>query len=56
MKSRTYDPGKTTNYGVLVRTVREAVSGCICDMEICVTETTVPSILDKHLAKNRHIF
>jgi hypothetical protein len=60
LKFRTYNRGITTNFGVLVRTVCEAVSGCICDMETCATETkklenTVSPILDKYLAKYRHI-
>jgi len=35
---RTYNPGKITKYGVLVRMVFEAVSGYICNMEIYSAE------------------
>jgi hypothetical protein len=38
MKFTTYNPGKITKYGVLVRMVCEAVSGYICNMEIYATE------------------
>jgi len=38
MKFRTYNPGKITKYGVLVRMVCEAVPGYICNMEIYSAE------------------
>jgi len=38
LKFRTYNPGKITKYGVLVRMVCEAVSGYICNMEIYSAE------------------
>ena len=34
LKFRTYNPGKITKYGVLLRMVYEAVLGYICNMEI----------------------
>jgi hypothetical protein len=34
LKFRTYNPGKITKYGVLVRPVCEAVSGHMCNREI----------------------
>jgi hypothetical protein len=34
LKFRMYNPGKVTEYGVLVRIMCEAVSGYICNMEI----------------------
>jgi hypothetical protein len=49
LKFKTYN-----SYRVLVRMVCETGSGCICDVEMCVTErkklqNTVPSILDKYV-------
>ena len=38
LKFKTYNPGKITKYGVLVRIVCEAVSGYICSMEIYSAE------------------
>ena len=38
LKFRTYNRGKITKYGVLVRMVCEAVSGYICNMEIYSAE------------------
>jgi len=38
LKFRTYNPGKITKYGVLVRMVCEAVSGYIGNMEIYSAE------------------
>jgi len=38
LKFRTYNLGKVTKYGVLVRMVCEAVSSCICNMEIYSAE------------------
>jgi len=51
LKFRTYNPGKITKYGVLVRMLCEAVSGCICNMEIYSAEgkkleDTMLSLLD----------
>jgi hypothetical protein len=48
---RTYNPGKKTKYGLLVRMVCEAVSGYICNMEIYSAEgkmlqDTVLSLLE----------
>ena len=38
LKFRTYNPGKITKYGVLVRMGCEAVSGYICNMEVYSAE------------------
>ena len=38
LKFRTYNPGKITKYGELVRMVCEAVTGYICNMEIYSAE------------------
>jgi len=61
LKFRTYNPGKITKYGVLVRMVCEAVSGYICNMEIYSAEgkkleETVLSLLDRNLGQNHHIY
>jgi len=61
LKFRTYNPGKITKYGVLVRMVCEAVSGYICNMEIHSVEgkkleDTVLSLLDRNLGQNHHIY
>ena len=60
-KFRTYDPGKITKYGVLVRMVCETVSGYICNMEIYTTEgkkleDTVLSLLGRNFGQNHHIY
>jgi len=61
LKFRTYNPGKITKYGVLVRMVCEAVSGYICNMEIYSAEgkkleDTVLSLLDRSLGQNHHVY
>ena len=61
LKFRTYNPGKITKYGVLVRIVCDAVSGYICNMEIYSAEgkkleDTVLSLLDRNLGQNHHIY
>jgi hypothetical protein len=61
LKFRTYNPGKTTKYGVLVRMVCKAVSGYICNMEIYSSEGkklegTVLPLLDRNLGQNHHIY
>jgi hypothetical protein len=61
LKSRTYNPGKVTKYGVLVRKVCETMAGYVCNMEIYAAEgkkleNTVLSVLDKYLGKNHHIY
>jgi hypothetical protein len=58
---RTYNPGKITKYGELVRMVCEAVSGYICNMEIYSAEGkklehTVLLLLDRNLGQNHHIY
>ena len=60
LKFRTYNPGKITKYGVLVRMVCEAVSSYICNMEIYWAERkkledTVLSVLDTNLGQNHYI-
>jgi len=60
LKFRTYNPGKITKYGVLVRMVCEAVWGYICNMEIYSTEgkkleDTVLSLVDRNLGQNHRI-
>ena len=61
LKFRTYNPGKITEYGVLVRIVCEVVLGYICNMEIYSAEgkkleDTVLSLLDRNLGQNHHIY
>jgi len=61
LKLRTYNPGKITKYGVMVRIVCEAVSGYICNMEIYSAErkkleNTVLSLLDRNLCLNHHVY
>jgi hypothetical protein len=55
LKFRTYNPGKITKYGVLVRMLCEAVSGYVYNMEMYSAEgkkgDTVLSILDRNSAK-----
>jgi len=56
LKFKPYNPGKITKCGVLVRMVCEAISGFICNMEICSAEGkklegTVLSLVDRNLAK-----
>ena len=60
LKFRTYSPEKI-KYGVLVRMVCEAVSGCICNMEVYWAEgknleDTVFSFLDRNVGQNHHIY
>ena len=38
LKFRNYNPRKIIKYGVLLRMVCGAVSGCMCSMEICGAE------------------
>ena len=61
LKFRTYNPGKITKYGVLVRMVSEAESGYICNMEIYSSEgkkleDRMLSLLDRKLGQNHHIY
>ena len=61
LKFRTYNPGKITKDGVLMRMVCEAVSDYICIMEVYSAEgkkleDTVLSLLDRNLGQNRHIY
>ena len=63
LKFRTYNPGKITKYGVLVRMVCEAVLGYICNMEIYSVEgkkleDTVLSLSDRNVgqSQNRHVY
>ena len=57
---RTYNPGKITKYGVLVRMVCDTVSGYICNMKIYSAEgkklDTALSHLDRNLSQNHHIY
>jgi hypothetical protein len=58
---RTYNPGKKTKYGLLVRMVCEAVSGYICNMEIHTAEgkklqDTVLSLLNRNLGHNHRLY
>jgi hypothetical protein len=60
LKFLTYNPRKITKYGVLVRMVCEALSGCVCNMDIYAAEgkkleDTVLSLLDRKLGQNHHI-
>jgi len=61
LKFRTYNPGKITKYGLLVRMVCEAVSGYICNMEIYSAEgkkleDTVLSLLDRNVGQIHHVY
>jgi hypothetical protein len=61
LKFRSYNPGKITKYGVLVRMMCEEVSGYICNMAIYLAEgkklkDTVLSLLDINLGQNDHIY
>jgi len=61
LKFRTYNPGKITKYGLLVRMVCEAVSGYVYNMEIYSAEgkkleDTVLSLLDRNLDQNHHLY
>jgi len=61
LKFKTFNPGKITKYGVLVRMVCEAVSGYICNMEIYSAEgkklvDTVLSLVGGNLVLNHHIY
>jgi len=60
LKFRTYNTGKKTKYGLLVRMVCEAVSGYIC-MEIYSAEekkleNKVLSLLDRNLGLNHLVY
>jgi hypothetical protein len=61
LKFRTYNPGKITKYGVLVRMVCEAVSGYVCNMDRYAgegkkLENTVLSLLGRNLGQSHHIY
>jgi len=61
LKFRTYNPGKITKYGVLVRMVCEAVPGYICNMDVYSAEgkkleDIVLSLLDRNLGQNHCIY
>jgi len=61
LKSRTYNSGKMTKYGELVRMVCEVVSGYICNMDIYWAEgkkleDIMLSLLDRNLGQNHHIY
>ena len=61
LKFKAYNPGKITQYGVLVRMVCEAVSCYICNMEIYLAEgkklaDTVLSLLGGNLGLNHRIY
>jgi len=61
LKFRTYNSGKTTKYGVLMRMVCESLSGYICNMEVYSAEgkkleDAVLSLLDRNLGHNHHIY
>ena len=61
LKFRTYNPGKITKYGVLVRMVYEAVAGYNCNIEVYSAEgkkleDTVLSLLHRNVGLNHHIY
>ena len=61
LKFRTYNSGKITKYGALVRMVCDAISGYICNMEIYSAEwkkleDTVFSLLDRNFGQNHCIY
>jgi len=61
LKFKTYNPGKITKYGVLVRMLCDALSGYICNMEIYSAERkkledTVLSLLGGNLDLNPDIY
>ena len=60
LKFTTYNPGKITKCGVLVKMACEVVQGYICNMEIHSSEgkklkDTVLLRLDRNLGQNHHI-
>ncbi|PNF38061.1 hypothetical protein B7P43_G00355 [Cryptotermes secundus] len=61
LRFRTYNPGKLTKYGLLVRVVTESTSGYIGNLEIYSGEgkklqETIVSILDPYLDQNYHVY
>ncbi|PNF32271.1 hypothetical protein B7P43_G17593 [Cryptotermes secundus] len=61
LRMRTYNPGKLTKYGLLVRVVTESTSGYIGNLEIYSGEgkklqETILSILEPNLDQNYHVY
>jgi hypothetical protein len=61
LRIRTYNPGKLTKYGLLVRVVTESSSGYIANLEIYSAEgkklqETILSILEPYLDQNYHVY
>jgi hypothetical protein len=61
LRFRTSKTGKLVKYGILVRTVCEATTGCIGNMEICTggskrLEETKFSLLETYLGQWHHVY
>ncbi|PNF16120.1 hypothetical protein B7P43_G03265 [Cryptotermes secundus] len=61
LRMRTYNPGKLTKYGLLVRVVTESTSGYIGNLEIYSGEgkklqETILSVLEPYLDQNYHVY
>jgi hypothetical protein len=58
---RTYNPGKLTKYGLLVRVVTESTSGSVGNLEMYsgkgkTLQETVVSIFEPYLDQNYHVY
>ncbi|PNF40775.1 hypothetical protein B7P43_G17113 [Cryptotermes secundus] len=61
LRIRTYNPGKLTKYGLLVRVVTESTSGCIGNLDMYSAEgkklqETLFSVLGPYLDQNYHVY
>jgi hypothetical protein len=60
LRFQTYNPGKITKYGILVRVLCETKTGYISNMEICTAQgkklsDTVMSVLENNLGVHHHV-
>ena len=61
LRIRTYNPGKLTKYGLLVRMVTESTSAYILNLEIYAGEEkklqeTIFTLLEPYLDQNYHVY
>jgi hypothetical protein len=61
LRMQTYNPGKLTKYGLLVRVVIECTSGYIGNLEMYSGEgkklqETIVSVLEPYLDQNYHVY
>ena len=61
LRFKSYNPGKLTKYGILVRMVSENETGYICNIEIYMgkgkkLQETVLSVLQPYLGSWHHIY